>query len=166
MNLTEPLAAHKAAIVKKWFDRVVETYPAETARFLLSQKDPFANPVGHSTHESLHALFESLYDDPDRAFILKALDPVVRIRAVQGFSPSQAVGFIFDLKELLFEKSADIHLSMAQREALERRIDLLGLAAFDLFMQCREKIFELKAGEMRERTYKAFARAGLVKDAP
>lgn len=164
MNLAEPLAACKTAIVKKWFDRVVETYPAETARFLKSQKDPFANPVGQATQQSLQALFELLYDDPDRALVLQAMDPVIRIRAVQSFSPSQAVAFIFDLKDLLLEKSAGVSLSTAQRAVVERRIDQFGLAAFDLYMQCREKIFEIKSGEMRERTYKAFARAGLVKD--
>jgi hypothetical protein len=40
----------------------------------------------------------------------------------------------------------------------------LGLLAFDIYMQCREKIYELKANEMKERTFKAFARAGLVKE--
>jgi hypothetical protein len=166
MNLAEPLAAYKSAIVKRWFDRVVETYPAETAHFLRSQKDPFANPVGQATQQSLQALFDLLYDDPDRALVIKAMDPVVRIRAVQSFTPSQAVGFIFELKDLLLEKSLGVTLSTVERAVVDRRIDQFGLAAFDLYMQCRERINELKAMEMRERTYKAFARAGLVKDLP
>ena len=166
MNLVEPLAGCKTAIVKKWFDRVVETYPGETARFLKRQQDPFANPVGQATLQSLQAVFELLYKEPDHDAVINALDSVIRIRAVQSFSPSQAVGFIFDLKNLIFEKSKAPALSEAQRAVVEHRIDQFALAAFDLYMQCREKIFEIRAGEMRERTYKAFARAGLVKDPP
>jgi len=34
---------------------VVDTYPADTSRFLKSQKDPFANPVGGATIQGLDA---------------------------------------------------------------------------------------------------------------
>jgi hypothetical protein len=47
---------------------------------------------------------------------------------------------------------------------IERRIDQLGLLAFDIYMQCREKIYDLKANEMRARTFSAFSRAGLIRD--
>jgi hypothetical protein len=33
-------------------------------------------------------------------------------------------------------------------------------------MQCREKIYELKANEMKNRTFRAFERAGLVSEMP
>jgi hypothetical protein len=33
-------------------------------------------------------------------------------------------------------------------------------------MECREKIYELKANEEKDKIYKAFKRAGLVKDEP
>jgi hypothetical protein len=33
-------------------------------------------------------------------------------------------------------------------------------------MQCREKIYELKANEMKNRTFRAFERAGLVSEIP
>jgi hypothetical protein len=33
-------------------------------------------------------------------------------------------------------------------------------------MACREKIYELKANETRNRTFKAFERAGLIKKDP
>jgi hypothetical protein len=43
-------------------------------------------------------------------------------------------------------------------------IDEMALAAFDVYMQCREKIYEMKANEMKSRTYKALVRAGLIKE--
>jgi hypothetical protein len=36
------------------------------------------------------------------------------------------------------------------------------MMAFDLYMQCREKIYQLSANEMKNRTLRAFERAGLV----
>jgi putative component of toxin-antitoxin plasmid stabilization module len=49
---------------------------------------------------------------------------------------------------------------------IEARIDRLGLAAFDQYMACREKIYELKANEARDRTFRAFERAGLISKDP
>jgi hypothetical protein len=49
---------------------------------------------------------------------------------------------------------------------IEARIDQMGLAAFDIYIACREKIYELKANETRNRTFKAFERAGLISKDP
>jgi len=60
MKLESVLVKKQTAIVKKWFDLVVDTYPADTSRFLKRQKDPFANPVGSTTLEGLNAIFTDL----------------------------------------------------------------------------------------------------------
>ena len=94
-------------------------------------------------------------------------DPIIRIRAIQDFSPSQAVGFMFDLKTIIRETvpvETKDGRNIEALHALDRRIDQLGLLAFDIYMQCREKILDLKANEMRARTYAAFSRAGLIKE--
>ena len=60
MGLNSILAQQKAAIIKKWFTLVIETYPSETGKFLKSQKDPMANPVGRTVSRGLEALFDEL----------------------------------------------------------------------------------------------------------
>lgn len=167
MGLIAQVALQKEAIVKKWFSRVTESYPAETARFLSSQKDPFANPVGQTTHQSLSCLIDLLAaktEKQDTQAMRSALDPVLRIRAIQAFSPAQATGFVFELKTIIRQLVPDREQTLAEWLELERRIDQMALLAFDAYMQCREKIYELKANEMKDRTYKAFARAGLIKE--
>jgi hypothetical protein len=167
MSLPQKLAGKKAAITKKWVEAVINSYPTETARFLKSQSDPFANPVGQATRQGLGTLFDFLLGDltPDQA--REALDPIIRIRSIQDFTPSRAVSFIFDIKEIARDMCGndlrDIQKA-AEMRALEKRIDELGMMAFDIYMQCREKIYALKANEMKDRTYKAFARAGLIKE--
>ena len=94
------------------------------------------------------------------------VDPVIRIRSIQDFTPSKAVRFIFDLKDIIrsqVPEHGDSGITKAY-DTLDRRIDAVGLVAFDIYMQCREQIYDLKANEMRARTYSAFARAGLVKE--
>ena len=169
MRLNTLLAQRKTAIVKKWFTATIETYPSDTAKFLKSQKDPFSNPVGRTIHQGLAALFEELLKEMDHEAVLSVLDPIVRIRAIQNFSPSQATSFIFFLKNTVREniQTEDFDAQIFNELLLfESKIDELGLIAFNLYMQCREKIYELKANEMKNRTFRAFERAGLVREMP
>ncbi len=50
--------------------------------------------------------------------------------------------------------------------ALESRIDDMALLAFDLFMGCREKIYELRANEVRNRTVRLLKKADLIVEIP
>lgn len=164
MDLIGQLSSKKDAIVNKWFTLVVDTYPAETAQFLRNQKDPFSNPVGQTTLQSLRTLVELLGSEPDPKAVRKALDPVLRIRAIQEFSPAQATRFIFDLKSVVREIVPRDQQPPDELRRIDERIDEMALAAFDVYMQCREKIYEMKANEMKSRTYKALVRAGLIKE--
>ena len=169
MRLNNLLAQEKTAVVKKWFVSAIDTYPTDTAKFLKRQKDPFANPVGRTIYRGLEALFDQLLGDMDYETIASFLDPIVRIRAVQNFSPSQATSFIFFLKDVVrrhLEKEISEERLFNELLSFESKIDKLSLIAFNMYMQCREKIYELKANEMKNRTFRAFERAGLVSEIP
>lgn len=169
MSLNDLLARRKTTIIKDWFALAVETYPPDTASFLKRQKDPFANPVGRTISRGLEALFNELLKEMDYEIITSFLDPIIRIRAIQNFSPSQAVSFIFLLKKAIrknIKKGALEEQLFNELLLFESKIDKLALIAFNLYMQCKEKIYDLKANEMRNTTYKAFKRAGLVRETP
>jgi len=165
------LSERKTAIVQAWFDRVVETYPPDTSLFLKNQKDPFANPVGSTTLTSLKSLLDELIKpQSDPAILDAALDPIIRIRAVQAmFSPAQAAGFPLFLKHIirndLKRQLTDPDLMKSLMD-FEKRIDDLTLMAFNIYMKCREAVFRLRTNEERERIYRAFSRAGLVTEIP
>ena len=169
MRLNNLLEQRKTTIIKDWFTLAVETYQPDTASFLKSQKDPFANPVGRTISKGLEALFNELLKEMDYETITSSLDPIIRIRAIQNFSPSQAVSFIFLLKKTIrkyIKKETFEEQLFNELLLFESKVDELALIAFNLYMQCREKICELKANEMRNTTYKAFKRAGLVREMP
>jgi hypothetical protein len=164
-DLASLIAKKRPAIIGLWFDSAIQSYPPDTAAFLQSQKDPFANPVGSNTRAGIEGLFDQLLGPMDAAAVARHLDPIMRIRAVQSFAPSQATGFIFELKALLRRLLAP-ELKEGRRleelSAIDARIDRIGLKAFDIYMACREQVFEFKANETRNRTFRAFERAGLV----
>ncbi|MDO8944541.1 MAG: RsbRD N-terminal domain-containing protein, partial [Desulfobacterales bacterium] len=155
----------RSAIIAKWYDSSVCAYAPETTAFLKSQKDQFANPVGSSTRKGIEALLDQLLGDMHGETIAVSLDPIMRIRAVQSLSPAQATAFIFALKQILrdmFDRELQDAGMARQFFEFEERIDRVCLAAFEIYLGCREQVFELKANEMRNRTFRAFKRAGLV----
>jgi hypothetical protein len=165
--LVKIIEQKKASIVKKWFDLTAQTYAPDTAEFLKTKTDPFANPVGGSIQSSLNALLDQLIHDMDPRTINSHLDPIIRIRAVQNFTPSQATAFILSLKKVLRANLAKELRDIRNTEELfefESKIDQLSLMAFDIYMQCREKVYQISANEAKNRTFRAFERAGLVSE--
>ena len=88
-------------LVEQWFAQTVESYPHLTTRFLASEKDPFRNPVGHALRSGMAILLPELLGAMNADNIAPALDMIVRIRAVQDFAPSEAVGFVFLVRRIL-----------------------------------------------------------------
>ncbi|MEW6571329.1 MAG: RsbRD N-terminal domain-containing protein [Nitrospirota bacterium] len=167
MRLENLLTHKRSTILKKWFDVVIKTYPPETALFLKSQKDHFANPVGSTIMQGIEDLFGELLQGINSERVPTYLDNIIRIRAVQSFTPSQAISFVFLLKKVIREELEKEVMENGLSEellALESRIDDLALLAFDIFMQCREKIYELKAMELNNQTYSLLKRAKLIID--
>jgi hypothetical protein len=165
MGLAKLLAQNKDAIIKDWFEMVIRTYAPETAQFLKNQKDAFANPVGNTILQGLKGLYDQLHQDIDHGALKLILDPIIRIRAVQAFDPSQALSFIFDLKQTLRTHLNPKLVKARVPDAIQQldfKLDQIGLIAFDLYMECREKVYQIKANESKDRTLRAFVRAGLI----
>jgi len=150
VKLDEALKARRAAVLERWLRAVLDTYPGETARFLDGVGDQFANPVGHTLRTGLARLYDALAAGQTAAELAAAADGIVRIRAVQEFTPSAAVGFVHALRGILREELAGAGLADAERAAVEDGVDRMALAAFDVYMQCREKLFEIRLRELRD----------------
>lgn len=148
----ELLQASKDAIIRRWLDDVLATYSEDASVAFGRRKDQFANPVGHSLRVGTRAIFEALLEGFDAAKIRPPLHEIVKIRAVQQFSPSTAVGFIFLLKRAvrleLGAPGENPRLS-SERAQFEERIDRLALTAFDVFVECRERVLELRVNELK-----------------
>ena len=169
MVLKHLLSQKRAAILERWFQLILETYPADSSRLLKQDKDRFANPVGYTISQEIKTLYEELLQGMNTDRLATCLDNIIRIRSVQDFLPSQAVAFIFLLKRAVREELASENKEKGAVEELlefESRIDKLVLLALDTYMKCREKVFEIRVNEVkaeRERALKLLERANLVR---
>ena len=159
MILIDLLRKEKKAILERWFDLILETYPADTAVLMGKGKSQFTNPVGYTVSREIEPLFEGLLEDRDDEKFSASLDSILKIRSVQDFAPSKAVGFIFLLKRAIAETLGNEDLKRSVLEEwlkFQSRIDDLALLAFDVYMGCREKICEVRINRARAEKEMAF----------
>lgn len=161
MELAALLQQHRETILGRWFELIARTYPEVTSKFLAKQKDQFRNPVGHAISQSIGPIYDQVLDAMDPDELLRALDGVIRIRAVQDFTPSEAVAFIFQLKHAIRELvDAEIRDLEKWKDLLdfEARIDQVALLAFEKFTECREKLHEIRNDEVKRRALRLLER--------
>jgi hypothetical protein len=153
MGLRDILVQERERILENWLEGILRTYPAGGLAFLRGERDRFSNPVGYTLREETRVLLESLLEDTPREKVTASLEKILKIRAVQDFPPAQAVAFVFSLKHAVRETigAAGPGVS-AELLALESRIDAMALAAFDQYMKCRERIFEVRIHEVKQRS--------------
>jgi hypothetical protein len=159
--LLQVLADKRSTILQRWLALILESYPPAVARFLRTERDRFANPVGSTIAHELETIYDGLRAEAAVDTLAPALEAIVKIRAVQDFSASQAVAFVLQLKQAVREALADELAAKRLPEgllALESRIDSIAARAFDIYMQARERISELRANELRRRTELLLAR--------
>jgi hypothetical protein len=155
------LETRKDVLLAAWLMRTLETYPASSRDFLAREKDSFRNPVGHTLREGLASLLDGLLGAQDVVDLVPLLEPIVRLRAVQDFSPGQALSFLFLLKGVAREEATRLgEPAITETEALEKRIDQLALAAFDLYMKCREEISKIQVNAAKRSMFVQLHRGG------
>jgi len=159
MSLEEILLKNKATILKRWLNLILETYPADTAALMRKDQNQFTNPVGSTISREIEGLFKGLLDGRNSEGLSASLNSILKIRSVQDFSPSRAVGFIFLLKKAMEETlKSEICKETMQDEWSKflSKIDELALHAFDIYMDCREKICEIRINQAKSEREMAF----------
>ncbi len=167
MTLGDLLLEKRAAILERWLHLIFESYPPETSRFLKKEKDRFDNPVAYQFRQGIEGIYEALLHGMGRDKVSSVLDRIISIRAIQDFSPSGAIAFIFLLKKVIREKlKREIRENGISNELLEleSRIDGLALLSFDVYMKRREKLYELRVNEVKQRVSGLLRMAGLMSE--
>ena len=169
MSLEKILTDKRSQIIKKWRNVIIDTYPADTQRFLRREKDRFANPVGFVIGQQIEGLYDELIKGGESDKISACLDSIIRVRAVQDFRPSDAVGFVLQLKTVIREElggKAPIKGLSVDLRALEERIDEMALLAFDIYSKCRQEIYEIRVKEVKNHLGKLLKQANLTIEIP
>lgn len=166
-KLNKLLSEKKSAILKRWFGAILETYPAETAKYYKKHDKPFTNPVGATIFNGLENLFDEVLQGKDFKTPPSSLEDIIRIRAIQDFAPSQALVFIPLLKKIIVEELKNELTDPGMFEVfleLESVIDNLAFQSFDVYVKYREKIYDLKVKELQSLTFRHLQRANQIYD--
>ena len=154
MELGEALHNNRYKIVDRWVDYTLSTYTSSS--FFRKEKDAFANPIGDIVRSVLKQLFSLLLLGGDAEGYREPLSRMMHLRSVQDFSPSQAVAPLNAVKHITREiLSSDKETKALVNELydFEFAVDLAMLAAFDLYMGCREKIYKVRIDEIKSGNY-------------
>ena len=152
MTLGELLLEKRDGIIQSWINCALAAYPADASVIFARETDPFANPIGHGLRVGARGVIEALMSGSAAEQAQQHLYEIVKVRAVQQMPASQAVGFVFQLKDAvrsaIGEAATSPELASELRE-LDGRIDQLALATFDAYTRCREQVSELRINEVK-----------------
>jgi hypothetical protein len=166
MDLHKFLTEHHKRICGQWTEAIIKTYPEEGAKFFSGSSNRFSNPVGHVFQNNVERIFLTLARGLDVAECTKDLDGILRIRAVQGFTPSAALCFIPALKEIVYSEASRQFPQENLTAALHDwnvTVDQLTMLGFDIYMGCRELLWKQKANQLYDRTHKLLEKSNLLK---
>jgi len=80
------LEQNKGSILQKWFDQTINTYEPQMVRFLKKEKNQFSNPVRNTIITSLEKIYDEILTG-NSVNEYKGLEEIIKVRAVQDFSP-------------------------------------------------------------------------------
>lgn len=164
MDLLAQIKQKKAALVKAWLELTLKTYPPDSVPFFRGNPNEFSNPVGNTISSNLTALVDDLVSDAVAEQTCSHLDPIVKVRTVQDFTPGQALSFVFSLRDAVREVVGDVEADTANWRELNTRIDQLALFGFDIYTKYRQRMYEIRIEEIKLKVASVMKRSGMFFD--
>lgn len=151
-EVRQQLKARVQVIQEKFLDVFSSAYTVSPASPSAGAGDPFCDPVRATFHNCGPKLIEWVVDGENTEEVKESLMNIIRIRSVQTYTPSETVSFILALKRI-FRDTIYTSLEEGDREGLfllfESRIDRLLLMALDCYVQCHDKIGQIRINEAK-----------------
>jgi len=162
------LAEKKAEITDRWVELTLGMY---VPSFFTGRKDRMNNPIGYTVAEGVKELYTILSEGAELDGAREHLEKIIKIQAVQDCSPSKAVSFIFQSKQLVRDAlvKCDSGHEVKWLSDFESRVDAVSLMAFDIYMECREQLHRVRVRELETGTHtltSGVCRPGMAKRNP
>lgn len=165
-NLPDFFQEHKAILMDIWFEAILNHYPPETARIFKREKDPFANPIGYNLKVGVEEILDRFIKEDKEKNVSDSLDKIIRIWAIQDFTPSQTVSFLIIFKQIVKKQMKKHYQNQEQLwinwQVFEQEVDNLILMAMDIYTKCREKLYQIRIEEANKRVYSLLRRANMM----
>ena len=154
MPLFELIKKKEKKIVTVWVERTLDSYISSD--FFKQATNQFANPVGANIRTGLTKIFQLMLSEAEAQDFVEPLDQVIRIRAVQEFTPAQAVAPFFELKWVvrqILSGDKQGRPLLSELAPFDREVDRVVLMAFDMYMRCRDRLHQARIRELKSGSY-------------
>jgi len=112
-------------------------------------------------HEGLKVVLENFEIKGEK--FKEALEQICRILAIQDFPPSKAMALFYELKEIVRKLAKETGVGFKAKDWVEfnSTIESMTLEAFDCYSAQREKIYQLKVDESKNKAFMLLKKAGI-----
>jgi rsbT co-antagonist protein RsbR len=152
--LSKVLAGQEQAILADWQSLVKAAGALQTGRIKEAELDTQCRTFLSQLRASVGA--DGIVDKSSDAYnaLRSTLGDISRSRAIQGFSPSETAGFVFSLKQPIFnainKSTDDAAAKAASIWQTSLLVDELGLYTIEVFAKTREDVIARQTREISE----------------
>jgi len=165
MTVCAVLRERRDAVLERWIELIRAEDGRAGASLPARGSDPFHDPVGDALRRGTASILETLLGEGGPAGAREGIDRIVRVRSVQALTAPRALSFVFLLRRALRDVAGGAG-DAAEWEPLDARLDALALEAFEIYVDCRERVFEIRAREAARANAVLIRRARLAGDEP
>ena len=160
-SLNTLLAQNQQQILEKWLNLRLAIFSKQKQSLIMTQMDQFQNPIRHQLHEGLKVILEN-FDKKGEKFI-EALEQICRILAIQDFPPSKAMALFYELKGIVRKLAKKTGVGFNAKDWVEfnSTIESMTLETVDCYCAQREKIYQLKVDESKNKAFMLLKKAGI-----
>ena len=149
MDLFRILSEKKPVILGKWLDCAFSAFPEGSALFFKGKGDGFDNPLGTMVRQSLEEVLSLFLVGRHVSEMSAPLERLAKVFAIQEMSASTALRHVFELRRIFRESLEGENYREEDLQRMERALDELALAAFDAYVLCRQRVFELRINDVK-----------------
>ncbi len=151
-KVREQIKGRIQLIQQKFLDVLLSAYTVSFVSPSAGTGDPFCDPVRSTYYNCAPRLIEWVVNDGNIKEVKENLMSIIRIRSVQNYTPSETISFVLALR-WIFRDTIYTSLEEGDREGLfllfESRIERLLLMALDCYVQCHDKIGQIRINETK-----------------
>jgi rsbT co-antagonist protein RsbR len=152
--LRETIDRDETGIVQRWIDRQLAASTFRSDRISKTELSEHSRRFLNLLQQALSSGSSDVLS-PAWANVRQMLDDISVSRAEQGFSPSETAGFVFSLKETLFDSLNTDLVKDPKAAALavvdtNQLLDKLGLYTTEVYQTGREKVIVRQQQELLE----------------
>lgn len=136
---------NRETILKRWLEFGLDLFSGKMAP---------GTPISEALADGMGMMLDGFAEDGER--FREGVSRVTRILAVHPFRPSRSLSLFRELRSILQETGG----SEGDAQFCTERIEGMLFEAFDLFMEHRETIYQLKVEESRSKMHMLLRRTG------